>query len=133
MHLVIFGMLCISYTKQHKASLNIDVRWLAIVIQNNIFRNIFSMGYLFINLACLSWCLFVCLYPINVKTAEPIGLKFFVGHHVTTGKVYEWSKFQIFVFIKIRSSLKFWKFWKSTTLFLFCFTMYTKRTCSQLI
>jgi len=93
--------------------------------------------YLYINLACLSVCLFVCLYPINVKTAEPSGPKFFVGHHVTTGKVYEWSKFQIFVSIKIRSSLNFWKFWKSTEffvkireLFLFCFTMYTKRTCS---
>ena len=24
--------------------------------------------------------LFVCLYPKNVKTAEPIGPKFFVGH-----------------------------------------------------
>ena len=28
--------------------------------------------HLYINLACLSGCLFVCLYPINVKTAEPI-------------------------------------------------------------
>ena len=37
----------------------------------------------------LSVCLLGCLYPINVKTAEPIGSKFFVGHHVTTGKVYE--------------------------------------------
>ena len=27
-------------------------------------------------MACLSVCLFVCLYPINVKTTEPIGLKF---------------------------------------------------------
>ena len=62
--------------------------------------------YLYINLACL----FVCLYPINVKTAEPIGPKFFVRHHVTTGKVYEWSKFQIFVSIKIRSSLIFENF-----------------------
>ena len=48
---------------------------------------------LYINLACLSVCLFVCLfvclYPINVKTAEPIGPKFFVGHHVIPGKVYE--------------------------------------------
>ena len=82
----------------------------------------------------------VCLYPINVKTAEPIWPKFFVGHHVTTGKVYEWSKFQIFVSIKIWSSLNFLKFWKSAKffvkireLFLFCFTMYRKRTCSQLI
>ena len=47
----------------------------------------------YINLACLSVCLFVCLfvcvYPINVKTAEQIGPKFCVGHHGTTGKVYE--------------------------------------------
>ena len=28
----------------------------------------------------LSACLSVCLYPINVKTAKPIGTKFFVGH-----------------------------------------------------
>ena len=58
-----------------------------------------------INLACLS----VCLYPINVKTAEPIGPKFFVGHHVTTGKV----------------------FFKSAKFFFLCFKMWTKRTCSQ--
>ena len=51
---------------------------------------------------CLSVCLFVCLYPINVKTAEPIGPKFFVGHHVIPGKVYGWSNFQKFASIKIR-------------------------------
>ena len=28
-------------------------------------------------------CLSVCLYPINVKTAEPIGPKFFVGPDMT--------------------------------------------------
>jgi len=44
---------------------------------------------LYINLACLSVCLFVCLYPINVKTAEPIGPKLFVGHLGTLDKVYE--------------------------------------------
>ena len=33
-------------------------------------------AYLYINLACLSVCLSVCLYPINAKTAEPIGPKF---------------------------------------------------------
>ena len=41
---------------------------------------------LYIDLACLSVCLFVCLYPINVKTAEPIGPNFFEGHHVTLGQ-----------------------------------------------
>ena len=30
--------------------------------------------------------LFVCLYPINVKTAEPIGSKFFVRPCVTQGR-----------------------------------------------
>ena len=44
----------------------------------------------------------ICLYPINVKTAEPNGPKFFVGHPVIPGKVYGWSNFQKFAFIKIR-------------------------------
>jgi len=52
-----------------------------------------SKTSLYINLAwvsvCLFLCLSVCLYPINVKTAEPIGPKFFVGHLGTPGKVYE--------------------------------------------
>ena len=43
---------------------------------------------IYINLACLSVSS-VCLYPINVKTAEPIGPKFCVGPHVTPGKVYK--------------------------------------------
>ena len=77
---------------------------------------------------CLFVCLSVCLYPINVKTAEPIGPNFFVGHLGTPGQVYESSKFQIFVSIKIRSSLNFWKFWKSTKFFvkireLLCFVL----------
>ena len=36
----------------------------------------------------MSVCLFVCLYPINVKTAEPIGAKFFVGSLVIPGNTY---------------------------------------------
>ena len=58
-----------------------------------IHRSVLQPRYLYINLACLSDCLSVCLYPINVKTAEPIGSKFFVGHLGTPGKVYEWLKF----------------------------------------
>jgi hypothetical protein len=30
----------------------------------------------------------VCLYPINVKTAGPIGPNFCVGPHLTPGRVY---------------------------------------------
>ena len=41
-------------------------------------------AYIFIYFACLG----VCLYPINVKTAEPIGPNFFVGPHMNLGKVY---------------------------------------------
>ena len=39
-------------------------------------------------------CLSVCLHPINVKTAEPIGPKFCVGPYMTPGKFYERSKYQ---------------------------------------
>ena len=49
---------------------------------DNSMRNILNSTYYI-------FCLFVCLYPINVKTAEPIGPKFFVGHLGTPGKVYE--------------------------------------------
>ena len=35
---------------------------------------------------CLSVCLSVCLYPINVKMTEPIGPTFFMATHMTTGK-----------------------------------------------
>ena len=42
----------------------------------------------------LSVCLSVCLYPINVKTAEPIGPKFFVGHLGTPGKVMNHQNFK---------------------------------------
>ena len=31
-------------------------------------------------------CLLVCLHPINIKTAEPIGPKFGEGPHMTPGK-----------------------------------------------
>ena len=49
---------------------------------------------LFIYFAGLLVCLSVFfLYPINVKTAEPIRHKFSVGPHGTPWKVYEWSKF----------------------------------------
>ena len=64
-----------------------------------------------IYILCLSVCLFVCLYPINVKTTEPIGPKFCVGPHVTPGKVYEWSKsknlcIQVFYSCKILKCAK---------------------------
>ena len=75
--------------------------------------------HLYLNLACL----FVCLYPKNIKTAEPIGPNFFVGSRVTPGKVYGWSNFQKFAFIKIRF-LKILEihenfFWKSAKFFVF--------------
>ena len=82
---------------------------------------------------CLFVCLYVCLVPINLMTAEPIRPKFCVEPHVVPGKAYEWSKFQIFAshqnlifitFLKILKSTKF--FIRSANLFLFCFTMYTK-------
>ena len=79
------------------------------------------MQYLSIYKFGLSICLFVCLsvcsYPINVKTAEPIWPKFFVGHLGTTGKVYEWSKFQIFVSHQNSIVIKFLKILKIREIF----------------
>ena len=63
------------------------------------------------------------LYPINVKTAEPIGPKICVWLHMTPGKVYEWSKFQVFYFCKIlkmREKL----LWNPQTFVCFCFILY---------
>ena len=61
--------------------------------------------------ACLGGCLsvwvFVCLYPIKVKTAELIGPKFFVGPHVIPVKVYESSEFKKFVFKSFFIFVKF--------------------------
>ena len=76
------------------------------------------------------------LYPINVTTAKPIEPKIFMGPHVTPGKVYEWSKFQKFVF----KSFHFCKILKMRekvlrnpqTFLLFLFLYCTKRRCSQI-
>ena len=50
-------------------------------------------------LACL-----VCLqlYPINVKTAEPIGSKFCVGAHRTPGKVYDKIRYSLLLKVHIQ-------------------------------
>jgi len=48
-------------------------------------QSIYKFGFS----VCLSVWVSVCLSPINFKTAELIGPKFFVRHHVTTGKIYE--------------------------------------------
>ena len=73
-------------------------------------------------------CLSDCLYPI--------GPKFFVGPHMTTGNVNGWSKFQKLASNKIRFSENLknsWNFFiKSANFFCFCLTIYTKRKCSQL-
>jgi len=73
-------------------------------------------------------CLSVRLYPISVKTAEPIGPNFFVGPRVTPREglwIIEFSKLS-------SNKIQFSKFWKSTKFFYFCFTTYMKRKCSQL-
>ena len=73
----------------------------------------------------------VCLYLINVKTAELIGFKFCVVTHMTPEKVNEWSKFQKLAPNKIRFS-----FFENPQTFLFVFVLqcivYTKRKCSHL-
>ena len=61
------------------------------IIKEKVYRNsiykLCSSVFLFI-------CLFVCLYPINIQTAEPIGPNFFVVPHMIPGKVYGWLEFK---------------------------------------
>ena len=64
-------------------------------------------------------CLSVSLYPKNVKPAKPIGPNFFVGPHMTTGKVYGCQKLQKFVSKSFFFVVKFWKGIKNTFLLLF--------------
>ena len=64
--------------------------------------------YLQTNLYILCFgCLFICLYPINFQTAEPIGSKVCVEPHMTPRKVFFWSKFQKFTTNKIQFWLIF--------------------------
>jgi len=87
-------------------------------------------GYIYIYMLYLSS---VCLYPIKVKTAEP------------SGQNYLWDlawPLERFMDERISKNLlltkfEFWKFWKSPIFFykiwfFFGFTMYTKRTCSNI-
>ena len=73
----------------------------------------------------------VCLCPINVKTAEPIGQKLCVGPHMTPGNVYEWSKLAS---NKIRFSLNFEnpqkKLWNPRTLFVLFYNVYKEKMVS---
>ena len=77
-----------SVTDFPKVNKLFDATLLAIAGTQNMYISIYKFGLS----VWVSVCLFVCLYPINVKTAEPIGPKFFVGHHVIPGKVYESKK-----------------------------------------
>ena len=98
----------------------------------------FSIGlsYLYINLACLGGGLF---YPINVKMAEPIRPNFAWDLTWPQGKFMNDQNFKYlppskFDFLKFLKILKIHEIFllKSANFFLFCFTMYTKRTCSHL-
>ena len=52
-------------------------------------------SHLLTSMLCLTdvW-VFACLYPINLKTAEQIGPKYFVGPHMSPVKVYGCLAFQ---------------------------------------
>ena len=69
------------------------------------------------------YSLSVCLYPINVKTAEPIRPKFCVGPQLAPGKVYQLSKFLKFA---IKS------FYILYNVVYFCFILFKERRCSQI-
>ena len=73
---------------------------------------------LYINLACLSVCLFVCLFVSNKRqNGWTDRAQIFCGTSRDPREGLWMIKIQIFVSIKIRSSLNFFKFWKSTKFF----------------
>ena len=79
---------------------------------------------LYIYFACLSGCLYVCLFVFNRRqNGWTYRAQIFVGLHMTPGKVCGWSKFQKFS-LSVESSWIFF-FIKSATFFCFSFTMYT--------
>ena len=77
--------------------------------------------YIYTLLVCLS----VCLYSINLKTAEPIGPKFCTGPNMTQGKVYGWSKSNKLGANKILLSLSFEnpRNFFLNSLYVFCFVL----------
>ena len=107
---------------------NLHLKWNCFIFFTKKKIFIFSLKLIYfhhldIHLACL----FVSNKRKNDWT-EPLRPQFCVGPHMAPGKVYEWSKFQIFVPIKIRFSFNFLKLWKPTKFFvkirehfLFCF------------
>ena len=117
------------------------------ILKNNFFRwdNFLRRNfatdninfYLYIYFACLSVCPFT--YPINVKTAKPIGPKFCVGPHMTPGKVYRFMDSQNYKNFcpKVLDFCKFWKCAKknlnSANFFLIFILYCTKREkCSEI-
>ena len=80
----------------------------------------------------------VCLYPINVKTAEPIKPKLCVGPQWSQGRFMNDQNFKYlspskFDFHSIFETFENPRnFCKNPRTFLYCFTRYTIRTCSQL-
>ena len=59
---------------------------------NSTFEPEISIYFFWATSSIYKFSLSVCLYPINIKTAEPIGPKFCVGPLVTPGKVYKCAK-----------------------------------------
>ena len=59
-------------------------------IENKLFMQKFLQTLLYEYFACLS----VCLYSINVKTAEPIGPNFHGGPHIKFANDLKWPNFR---------------------------------------
>jgi len=79
---------------------------------------------------CLAVCLFVCLYPINVKTNGLIRSKFCVGPHMTPQKVYGCSKLQnFFEFCKILKMRE--KYYEIREMLCFCFILQKEKMLSR--
>ena len=123
-----------SYTENIQWDTNWDMQILNRIIKSN---QIYIFTYLYRNLTCLSVCLFVSNIRQNGWTARA---QIFCGTSRDHREGLWMIKISNICLHQNSIFNKFLKVWKSTKffvkireLFLFCFTMYTKRTCSQLI
>ena len=127
--------------KQRRLCIFLKIFKILLFLETNWFCYIWKPPNLYINLACLFVCLFVCLFESNKRqNGWTDRAQIFCGtsrdnrEGLWIIKISNICLHQNSIVIKFFKILKIREiFVKIRELFLFCFTMYTKRTCSQLI
>ena len=129
--LKILGQFCVDHTWLERVFMNHQI-WRKKF--GNVSIWIIKNWNLYINLACLSVCLFVCLFVSNKRqNGWTDRAQIFCGTSRDSREGLWIIKISYICLHQNSIVIKFLKILKIRELFLFCFTMYTKRTCLQLI